>query len=1143
MATVFSATHTSDGTPVAVKVLHPEMAAQTQFCEAFGYEVRAAAQLDHPRITAVFDHGIVGAGETEGERIVRGAPWLAMELVEGGTLASTGSRRWPALKSLLMDVLDGLAHAHARGVIHRDIKPGNILVDDSSQRVKLTDFGLAHSSLGERRGAHSDTHEISGTPAYMAPEQINGLWRDYGPWTDLYGVGTLGWTLATGGPPFTGAVEKVLWGHLQGPLPVFSPLTSVPLAFRDWIERMMAKRPQQRFQRAADAAWALSQIEEADTAMSAVADSSQWVHGLMALDTLVLAPAATTVEAGDEGCQDLQPSAAVPVGGHLPPRAPTPASWDVPRATRRHLHGAGLALFGLRSTGVVGRNAERDKLWGKLLEVAAAGQPRLVVLEGAAGIGKTTLARWLSTRADEVGAADQLLVTHSAVGGPGDGIGVMLHRHLHIAELSREEAVKRVEQHLRVLGAESVDDAIALVQLARPTTSAEDSGAGLTAHFSGPQERRAVLARYLRTLAARRPLVLVVDGLHLEPDSQAFVEGILSAPVAAPILILGTVRAEEVLPGSETAQVLEAILQSDRADRIYLSPLDREGQSALVRELLGLEPTLAAQVEARSAGNPQFAVQLVGDLVQRGLLVAGPHGFALAEGADVQLPADLIGLWEQRLHEVLQEQPEGSIHAIELAAVLGTDVSREEWGEACESAGLGIPEQLLHHLMRLRLVLGADEGKDWSFVHAMFREAVLAHAKRNQRVATWASLGADVLAGRPLATARRARLLLLAGRTQEAIAPLRKAVREQLEMGERDRAIELASLRETAVASLGVGPDSPEHLVTELLRIQCFKKGDQYRNIHEVAPPLIALACKLEDWDAHVSLLINRGAAYVASGDFRQAHAVHLEALALATVHKLHYAISIHNSLCFLSIRVGDHPSAETHARHAIFAGEAHGRSLAVAHGYAMLGRVYRQTDELLRADFCLDEAFVRFERLGARFGLGEVCNTRGEVSRSQGDLDGAKKWYLEAAERFDACGSNAGAFSRMNLGMTCLEARDFSAAMDLFNQVETEFESLQEVGPLMATRVFRLPCFIASEDWDKIAADLALSIPVLQETGLIDLDLARFSQMTAQLLEDAGQAQLSRKLWQIALSQWESLDRPDEAAEASAALARRQSS
>ncbi|MDP6944908.1 MAG: serine/threonine-protein kinase, partial [Myxococcota bacterium] len=542
MARVFSAYHQNDGTPVAVKLMLPgldgtseaepppepdlgtmqvvfeEAKPESDFAQAFGYEVQAAAQLDHPCVTTVYDHGFVTADEERGRELPEGAPWLAMELVSGGTLADDiAARRWPELRQIVLDVLDGLAHAHARGLIHRDVKPGNVLVDALTERVKLADFGLAHSIQGEREGALADTSNIIGTPAYMAPEQIEARWQDYGPWTDLYAVGVMAWTLSTGRPPYQGSVTMVLQGHLEGALPTFETAHPMPEGFLGWVKGMMHPLSTGRFRRAADAAWALTQLGEVE---DETAGSVQASASAPQLQSLVMNPAGPTMAMPRAATLEALQAEGLTTAlfGHALVRAPIPVSWRAPRQPRRHLHGAGLALFEHRSTGLVGRVAERDRLWQALQTVTLDGRLSAILLDGPSGSGKSTLARWLTERSDEVGAAQHLEVSHSASDGAADGLGPMLSRHFRIQELKRTEAVARVAERLSQLGIEDREEAVALTELARPSTDEEHAEAGLSVRFGGPRERHVLLSRYLGHLASIRPVVLWVDDLVHGPD-------------------------------------------------------------------------------------------------------------------------------------------------------------------------------------------------------------------------------------------------------------------------------------------------------------------------------------------------------------------------------------------------------------------------------------------------------------------------------------------------------------------------------------------------------------------------------------------------------------------------------------------------
>jgi eukaryotic-like serine/threonine-protein kinase len=261
MGEVWRGVHRGQHVPVAVKLLTNALARKEAFRVAFRNEVRAVAGLDHPHIVLVFDYGTVDeATQAASDGALRsGTPWLAMELAEDGSLDDPRHvRTWSELRSLLLSLLDALAHAHARGVVHRDIKPGNVLV--AAHRVlKLTDFGLAHAM------DRADGDFTAGTPSYMAPEQFEGRWRDYGPWTDLYAVGCLVHALCAGQPPY-GVLQDWALGldtHRYAPIPALVSRFPVPRGLSSWTRRLLAKDPRDRWRRAADAAAALLDLGEA----------------------------------------------------------------------------------------------------------------------------------------------------------------------------------------------------------------------------------------------------------------------------------------------------------------------------------------------------------------------------------------------------------------------------------------------------------------------------------------------------------------------------------------------------------------------------------------------------------------------------------------------------------------------------------------------------------------------------------------------------------------------------------------------------------------------------------------------------------------------------------------------------------------
>jgi len=1129
MAAVYKAFHRGDRTPVALKILLPEVAAQPTFAEAFQFEVLSAARLDHPRITAVYDHGQVQTDEAIGEQLPVGAPWLAMELVEGDSAGPLRGRLpWVGLRGVLLGVLDGLAHAHARGVVHRDIKPGNVLIDHTDRRVKLTDFGLAHSIRGDDRGPTDE--DFHGTPEYMAPEQIECRWRDFGPWTDLYAVGAMAWTLATGAPPYEGEMQEVLYGHMAGFLPNFEPKQPVPAGFLGWVETLMASHPAKRFRRAADASWALVNLGEPADEPSPDATTSFYAFDPNDIPKEPSTKSKRSWWRLGRNKPSPEDTFEVVAGTDRPPMPP---SWRGQRAARRHLHGAGLALFGQRAHGLVGRERERDRLWSALQTTRTDLLPRLVILDGATGTGKSALARWFVERAEEVGAAQSLTASHTVSGGSADGLGPMLAHHLRLGDLDRSGAVERTTRALRRLGGEESTEAVALTELACPSDKEERTVTGLGARFSGPRERHALLARYLARLATDRPLVLWLDDLHLGADSQRFVKDLLTSDHEAPILVLGSVRTEALAEDRARAQAVQELLDLDRTERIELQPLGREEQSALVRELLGLEPDLAAQVESRSSGNPLFAVQLVGDWVARGLLESGDRGFRLVPGVDAGFPASLLEVWEARLDQILEGHRLEETYALELAATLGQSVDPFEWQDACDIAELDVPYALVDDLLRLRLAERSDTPGGWSFVHGMLREALERRADQGRRRAIWASVAADVLEDKPEAVRRRARHLLAANRTDETPGPLARAVVAELRHGEFARAGEMQELYMAALDRLGVPFDDARRIYGDVLAARVLRRTGEIQASDALAREALDNARRCDDVSTLVHALATAGNSAVAAGALEDAAQLLEEGIDLAREERLtSRAGAMANNLSFVYMRQGRHFDGIETAREAIFAGEAAGDPHTVAQGYGQLARCTWQSGDHVTAEFLLKEAKLRYEHMGARWGLATTTNTLGELLRARGDLAGAEAAYRDAAERYEACGSGDAVFARLNVAITLAERKQPKRALRQLGVVGETLERSGRGGILAAVHALKLVPLSALGRWDEFDVEVAGAERELARTGLVDLDVARFSQRAGMTCYAAEQFGRAARAFTLARDQWVAMGRFDAAAE-----------
>jgi serine/threonine-protein kinase len=243
MSRVFVVTEVALGRKVVLKVLPPELGAGFNL-ERFRREIQLAASLSHPHIVPLYSAGQVGD-----------LPFYTMPLIEGESLrariARDGELPIPDAVRLLHDIVDALACAHEHGVVHRDIKPDNVLI--SRNHAVVTDFGVAKALEVSGQASITTTGMALGTPAYMAPEQAAG-----DPHTDhradLYAVGVLAYEMLTGRPPFTGpTAQSVLAAQVtQTPPPITASRANIPAALAAIIMRCLEKRPADRWQSAAE---------------------------------------------------------------------------------------------------------------------------------------------------------------------------------------------------------------------------------------------------------------------------------------------------------------------------------------------------------------------------------------------------------------------------------------------------------------------------------------------------------------------------------------------------------------------------------------------------------------------------------------------------------------------------------------------------------------------------------------------------------------------------------------------------------------------------------------------------------------------------------------------------------------------------
>jgi len=255
MGVVYRGERVQLGRPVAVKFLHPWIAAQKAFLSRFQNEAKAMSRLAHPHCVSVIDFG------------VDGSPYLVMDFVTGRTLRDVmlqGPVAVARTMKIAQQLLSGLAHAHAQGIVHRDLKPENLILtaeDGMEDHLRILDFGLAKL----RDGPAMTAGLAVGTPSYMSPEQSGGP-GDVDARSDLYAVGVLLFEILAGRKPFTSEnVGELIFMHREQPPPRLREAVSeggYSPALEAAIDKALSKMPQDRFSSAAEFAAALAATPE-----------------------------------------------------------------------------------------------------------------------------------------------------------------------------------------------------------------------------------------------------------------------------------------------------------------------------------------------------------------------------------------------------------------------------------------------------------------------------------------------------------------------------------------------------------------------------------------------------------------------------------------------------------------------------------------------------------------------------------------------------------------------------------------------------------------------------------------------------------------------------------------------------------------
>lgn len=1036
---------------VALKRLRPPEESKSTRAEEnwwFQQEARAVASLDHPAIVRARDFGTLQDG----------SPYLVMDALPGRSVHEwmhTTTMPWPVIWSLVDQVLAGLAHGHARGIIHGDLKPSNIMLDMASSgrgpRAFVLDLGLAW--LRETRhdprldGAPEPelaVHAGAGTVGWVAPEQIRKAATHVGPPTDLYALGCIIYRVLTGKEVFEGSAQEVLRAHKRTPVPAPALPAAVPPGVGPFIQRLLAKKPWHRYDLAADARRAWSQFRPAE---------------------------APTME---------ETVASAPL---LPP-APS----STPEMGRAIAQARSLApgLLSLRPAPMVAREDERRELMDIVGAVCSGiGPPhRMVAMLGEAGVGKSRLAEWLCEQVHERGLMWPLRARYGRTPSPLDGLTGAVNKYLSLEGADRD----LVEQTLINRWEVAADDDEALSWVAataewlRPTppgTVPPLGPSGKRFVLDTPEIRFAVMRRVLERIGKDRPIFIWLDDLHLTSANTFETLGRLhrDAPKLR-ILILATARSEALETDLDAALRMEA-LRADWKGKVFeIKPLSSDETNALLKATLPLHDDAVSTAAAQSRGNPLFALQL--------LHAWSGGGYLTLEGDRYRVPSDALhgraittaDLWDERLRAV----PTDLRLAAYAAAALGDDIRGNVLRALVQALGMD-PRDALVALTRAQMLLpGGNDQFRWA--HALLQEHLLNRLHERNDAPAIFRLAANALAKHPEVGSRRimkhrVRNLLRAGDDDVAASLMFRFIEGAWSRG-RDSA---ATLKDIQMLDGRVsGSSAAEYAYWRAEALRHTGKLDEAREQADTARRAFA---ELQDRvrEAHALRLLGHLASdmgQAAQGRVNVLEAIgQFEILREAKGHA--QALVVLGEIDYL---LGEHATARAELTEAAKKCDGVGDALGKAQCFILLAMIETAVGGYVRARNLLVDARAAFDAIGYRLGMAQCDAVLGHADHRAGEMDEARARTLAARIAFRELQNPRGeAACERLLAMIAIDTDDYAAANAHATVALKIYERLQDPWGELEARLLLAQVALARDDAS--AADLVAA------SGRIVLDEA----------------------------------------------------
>jgi|GEM_PF-1350508 len=1121
------------GIPVAVKV--PTGAESRRQARAVLLELRAAAALRHEGFVQVLDADLDP----------HGVPYLVMEYADGGVLQDKAFNEpvpWSVVAPWIRQLFEGLAYAHAEGLVHRDVKLDNVLLatdPEGGLRAMLADFGLTKV---ESDGDFASTRLLAGTLLYMAPEAFEDDAALIHPGVDLYAMGVLVYVLLAGRTPWKAQDLALIAAKIDGRHLRMKQGEGIPQNVADVVNRLLEPDARARYPLAADV----------------IAD---------------LFPSE-----GDEPA--LSRSVPIPVDGDSAfsshPALDSPLPRQVSRSTHvlSPLRQPPPALAIVREPLLVGRLDERDRIWERA-RLATAG-PVGVVVSGAAGSGRSRLCHWLASTLEQGGHARTLHVRFGATTAPSEAVANALRRFLILGRANGEELRRRVKSWFRGHGEDRPEDVEALLLWldagATPGRSVVDAR-------EAAARRRALLELVLR-LESRRGLVCVwFEETGGSTSGAPLAAELLRSAGANPFPLL-------VLYDRDEAGELSSALQD--WTNIELDRLGDEEVQALLLDL-AIPADMVGVVGRRTGGNPARAVEaarlhcsglgaLAGLSASQTSSMTGPHDDAPIErptpspdaGYEDTVEVDPAELALVRLRGFCDGDGTGEAlglvargRLVKLMALLPRPCADERlvrlWPTGADDDALAIAIEDA----AVAGVVQRDQEGDLDFTGGPIGAAAIDYTNDAQDAATLRKACAKELASDaapPGALWAAARLLDDAGEPSQALDLLIRAAErlalQDIESGERawEDAVAMAD-------KAGLAPTDPRRVQTLLGAAQAARdvgnidRAEEHlggldvstldvsavASRHEVRASIFALRTDLPASRAEAEQAV---LSYEEAGDeVGEARARLFVGDVLARLGKRDEAVAIFTQTRADAERAGEERTAlwarwlrarclralgrKAEAKAELEGVLEHAARIGVA---AVQGGALRELGNIALRNGAHDEAEQLLRRAATRLeGAGlkvEAAVTRvslGELARARGDLAGARSEYSSTFSVMRAYGLTSEVLvTLINLGIVELAMGRARRAARRLDEIDRLLPREQPHGLRRYVEALRVACLAEKEAWEEAEE----SVDGLAEGGALpaDPDLLWLLEHAGGCARVAGEASLAADAMDLALGIAESL-------------------